>query len=620
MHESDSAKELGPREWAGLATMQNQLGLFVANEHEAQRSAIQRRWARPTSERVDDGRCIEGLRIEREATQGVWRLSCEANDSHFRDGDLVRLSRGDPQFPLADCFVQAVADGWIELVIHKSLGGDLAVGDRGLCVDESFIDLEKVYQHAIADLGKSTLGREVILPLLQGTLKPTVDVTEYEEASAQGLRDGLNDRQAEAVANAMACDPCWLIQGPPGTGKTRVLAWVVVNMLAQGQRVLVTSFTHRAINNLLNAIAVSVPDCRRIGKVAPFRDPLLPSTIEQCERGSDFSFIRDAGGYVIGATPFALRSSRLRGYDFDTVVIDEASQVTLPLAIMAMLAGKRYILAGDHQQLPPVCVSLPPREAIKLSIFGRLAHRGFDTALSVTHRLNDQLCQWPSDTFYRCDLSSHPRAAGRRLAVSGGGGDFAEALAPENSLVWLAIPHRECRTYAPEEVTLVAELLEQLRAAGLDWNHMGVVVPYRRQARYLRLRLGSRTPERRPPAELVIDTVERMQGQEREVVIVSFTTSDEDFALQLKDFLFLPQRLNVAATRAKTKLILVGSPRLLDLAERHPDDDDLGCFASLLRSAHRIEVPLPHRPEGTTASEWSNRQNVPKTDYGPPAP
>lgn len=593
MDQSDSARRTRPRDGTALATLQNQLGLFVAKEHEAQRSATQRLWARTTTERVEEGRCIAGLRVESKSAAGVWRLSCEANDSRFREGDLVRLSRGDPQSPLADCFVQAITDQWLDLSVRKPLGGAWAVGDQGLCIDESFIDLEKFYQDTIADLGKSTLGREVILPLLQGALKSTVDVTEYEEANTQGLRDDLNDRQAEAVANAMACEPCWLIQGPPGTGKTRVLAWVVVNLLAQGQRILVTSFTHRAINNLLNAIAVAHPECRRIGKVAPFRDPLLPSTVEQCERGSELSFVRDAGGYVIGATPFALRSSRLAGYDFDSVVIDEASQMTVPLAIMAMLAGKRYILAGDHQQLPPVCISLPPREAVNLSIFGRLANRGFDTALSVTHRLNDQLCQWPSDTFYRCDLSSHPRAAGRRLALSGGRGSFAEALAPEKSLVWLALPHRGCRTYAPEEVTLVAELLHQLRASGLDWNQVGVVVPYRRQARFLRLRLGSRTPERRSPAELVIDTVERMQGQEREVIIVSLTTSDDDFALRLKDFLFLPQRLNVAATRAKTKLILVGSSRLLELAERHSEDDGLGCFASLLRLAHRIDVPLP---------------------------
>lgn len=574
-----------------IATLQNQLGHFVATEYETQRSSMRRHWARPVDERVEEGRCIDGLRAESCSSAGVWHLTCQANDSRFREGDIVRLSRGDPQLPLADCYVQSIADNWADLVVQKRHAGEWVVGDDELCLDESFIDLEKFYHDAIGDLGKSAIGRDVILPLLQGTLRPTVDATEYDEASESAIKDGLNDRQAEAVANAMACDPCWLIQGPPGTGKTRVLAWTVVNLLAQGQRVLVTSFTHRAINNLLSAIASAAPGSHRIGKVAPFQDPLLP--VEQRERGADLSFVRDAGGYVIGATPFALRSSRLGRYDFDTVVIDEASQVTLPLAIMAMLAGKRYILAGDHHQLPPVCVSLPPREAVNQSIFGRLVNRGFDTALSVTHRLNDQLCQWPSDTFYRCELRPHPRAAERRLVLTHRGGDFAEVLAPERSGVWLALPHQGCRTHAGEEVTLVAELLEQIYETGLDWTQIGVVVPYRRQARHLRRRLGAHMTDRRPPPQLVIDTVERMQGQEREVIIVSFTTSDEEFALRLKDFLFLPQRLNVAATRPKTKLIVVASPRLLSLAERHPDDDAFGCFTSLLNSLHRIDVTLP---------------------------
>lgn len=593
MADTSSFEDMAAPSDVGLASLQNQLGRFVAAEHDVQRSAIRRHWARSVAERVEEGRCVNGLRAESRNAAGVWRLSCRANDSRFREGDVVRLSRGDPQLPLADCYIQSIGDDAVELVVRKPLGDEWTIGDDGLCLDESFIDLEKFYLNAIADLGKSSIGRNVILPLLQGGLKPTIDVEEFEEAQDQAINDGLNDRQAEAVANAVACDPCWLIQGPPGTGKTRVLAWVVVNLLAQGQRILVTSFTHRAINNLLEAIASSMPESSRIGKVAPYRDPLLPAAVEQRERGSDLSFVRDAGGYVIGATPFALRSSRLGGYDFDTVVIDEASQVTLPLAVMAMLAGKRYVFAGDHQQLPPVCVSLPPREAINFSIFGRLANRGFDTPLLVTHRLNDELCRWPSGTFYRCELRPHPRAADRRLALSRSAGNFRDALRPDQSIVWLAVPHQGCRTWAGEEVTLVGELLEQLNASGLDWNAIGVVVPYRRQARHLRRRLASRTPDRRPPPQLVIDTVERMQGQEREVVVVSFTTSDEEFATRLKEFLFLPQRLNVAATRPKTKLILVGSPRLLDLAEQHPDEDGFGCFASLLRSAHRIDVPLP---------------------------
>jgi DNA replication ATP-dependent helicase Dna2 len=166
-------------------------------------------------------------------------------------------------------------------------------------------------------------------------------------------------------------------------------------------------------------------------------------------------------------------------------------------------------------------------------------------------------------------------------------------LAPSPSVVWLAVLHQGCRSVAPEEATLIADVLHALHAGGMAWQDMGVVLPFRRQARYLRKRLAARSPDGVAPAALVADTVERMQGQEREVVLVSFTVSDEDFAWKLHDFIFLPQRLNVAATRPRTKLLLVASPVLLAFAESRPDDDGMACFASLLRAAHRIDVPLP---------------------------
>jgi DNA replication ATP-dependent helicase Dna2 len=244
--------------------------------------------------------------------------------------------------------------------------------------------------------------------------------------------------------------------------------------------------------------------------------------------------------------------------------------------------------------LPPVTISRSASDAKRLSVFGRLVKRGFDTMLTVTHRLNDELCRWPSDTFYHSRLRAHPRAADRRLAVSRSGGDGPEVFAASPSVVWLAVPHRGCRSCAPEEASLVAELLRDLHAGGLDWREIGVVVPFRRQARMLRQRLAARAPDRKSPPTLVIDTVERMQGQEREVVIASFATSDEAYAHRLAEFLFLPQRLNVAATRPRTKLILVASPLLAKYArERAHDDEGAATFLSMLDAAHRIDVPLP---------------------------
>lgn len=579
-----------------LTSLQNELGRFVAEEHALQRETMHRLWASPEEERVEEGRCIAGARVAGLSAAGRWVLECEGNDSRFREGDFVRLSRGDPQLPFMEAAVVAISDTRVEVQPWRTFGDPLcAAGEPGICIDESFIDLEDRYRAAIEDLGKTAIGRDVILPLLQGGRQPLVDAVEYGESFDRAEQDGLNDKQAEAVANAVATDVCWLIQGPPGTGKTHVLAWVIVDLLSRGERILVTSFTHRAINNLLAAVAERSESPGRVAKIAPFNDPSLPAAVEQRGKFSELSFANDSSGagHVIGATPFALRSSRLANRDFDTVVIDEASQVTVPLAVMAMLAGKRYIFAGDHRQLPPVTLSRSPAEAQALSIFGRLVGRGYDTMLTVTHRLNEELCRWPSDTFYQSRLRAHPRAAGRSLRLSACAPEWRETLSPSPSVVWLAVPHQGCRSVAPEEATLIADVLHALHAGGLAWKDMGVVIPFRRQARYLRRRLAARSPDRIAPAALVADTVERMQGQEREVVLVSFTTSDEEFAWRLKDFIFLQQRLNVAATRPRTKLVLVASPALLAFAESRPDDDGMACFASLLRDAHRIDIALP---------------------------
>lgn len=596
---ADASERQESRRQAALAAVQNELGRFVIEEHSLQREQMRARWASPRDQRVEEGRCIEGLRLVSSPQPKRWSLECPAgNDSRFREGDFVRLSLGDPQFPLLEATLVSAGDHRIELLEWRRSdpAAPFTIGLNGLCIDESFVDLESRYLSAIDDLGKTEIGRELILPLIQGELRPAIDAETHASAFDQAHRDGLNDQQAEAVANALATDACWLIQGPPGTGKTHTLAWVLADLLERGERVLVTSFTHRAINNLLVAVAERVAPGARVAKIAPFADPHLPAAVEQKEAFAELSFATATGehGYIIGATPFALRSPRLGGKDFDTVVVDEASQMTLPLAVMAMLAGRKYIFAGDHQQLPPVTLSRPVGEARKLSIFGRLVNRGFDTMLMVTHRLNDELCRWPSDTFYFSKLRPHPRAAARALALSRRCSDWPEVFAPAPSVVWLAVPHRGCRSYAPEETTLISDLLHGFQAGGLHWREIGVVVPFRRQARFLRKRLASRAPDRRSPEALVIDTVERMQGQEREVVVVSFTASDELFAHRLAEFLFLPQRLNVAATRPRTKLVLVASPVLADYArERAEDDEGAATFLSLLESAKRVDVPLP---------------------------
>lgn len=293
---------------------------------------------------------------------------------------------------------------------------------------------------------------------------------------------------------------------------------------------------------------------------------------------------------MVGATPFALRT-RLRGVEFDAVVIDEAGQMTVPLAIMAMLAGPKYLIFGDQQQLGPVVVSRGRRDAALLGIFHALRAQNLDgSMLDVTYRMNTELTEWPAENFYGGDLTSSPVAAGRRLQLMQHDVEpwIREVLHPAHPLVWVEISTEIGRTTNSHEIGGAAELLRALVAGGVRVEDMAVVTPYRRQARRIRNRLET-IAQNIIWRHCLIDTVERMQGQEREVIVLSLSAAEIGFVAQQAEFLFNPQKLNVAATRAKTKLVILASENLRQFTT---DDPDLAEEVALLRSLHEKAYKL----------------------------
>ena len=214
--------------------------------------------------------------------------------------------------------------------------------------------------------------------------------------------------------------------------------------MEDGERVLVTAFTHRAINNALNAInqVAALTPAAKIGE--PSRADDLEVENYLSFGGSPMSSM--GGGYAIGATPFATRTKRLDGVEFDTVIFDEASQITVPLAVMGMLPARKFIFIGDHQQLPPVLQSVSPTEAAHKSIFGHLAGRGFDTVLETTYRLNNDLARWPSRQFYGGRVRPADGVGDRVLVLHSPPLRFNEVLEPRQVKVFIDIGHRNAKT------------------------------------------------------------------------------------------------------------------------------------------------------------------------------
>ncbi len=562
---------------------------FVRDEAETQYRPLEQQWSHPLQERVSRGWAIEGLRVE-QMKNGIVRLSCATNDSRFREGDLVLLHRDNPRDPNSLHF-DLQYDGETDLEISLIRGNEYFLTSQpdDWIMDQDWFDASSFYLDALSAVADSNLGRSTILPLLQGSLTPKIDYARYKRAQEELQNAGLNASQVEAVALSYATDLLHLIQGPPGTGKTLMLAHLAHLLVQDGQRVFVTGLTHRAIHNALNkipAVDSTIPVCK-IGDGRHIDD------LDVCnyETFAESRFGENNGGYVIGATPFARQSKRLSGVEFDVVLFDEASQITLPLAIMGMLAGSKYVFIGDENQLPPV-TSFSTSEASQTSIFNYLAGRGNETMLDVTYRLNDVLTAWPSRTFYNNELKSSEDAAKRRLNLSTETTPWDFVLDPDSPAVFLDLCHENTTVRSRIEADVVLDLVLSLLMRDVSPEEIGVVVPYRAQSRLIRSLIRRNLQDSEIANRLVVDTVERMQGQEREVIIVSFATASAKFASQIADFLFQPQRLNVAVTRPRTKLILVGSHNMLNADQYDESQKEImDMLRDLISGCHQITVP-----------------------------
>jgi superfamily I DNA and/or RNA helicase len=265
---------------------------------------------------------------------------------------------------------------------------------------------------------------------------------------------------------------------------------------------------------------------------------------------------------------------------FDWIILDEASQMLMPQALLSLVYGKgQYIFCGDVQQLPPVVLGphpaqerartpyadavapapLPARSILAhlLTTYGPQAR----VRLNTTYRLNQALCELPSQLWYQGDL--HPAAANatRRLEVPiVPQPDLVDAiLAPQHPVTLVLADHTTDGQQSALEVEIVATLAARLLLDyGVAAARLAILAPHRAQNSAIAQRLAQLLSQRGACVMLpVIDTVERLQGAERDVVLFSVTSSDPD-ALD-SPFLNNPNRFNVAITRARHKLVVVGS-------------------------------------------------------------
>ena len=357
------------------------------------------------------------------------------------------------------------------------------------------------------------------------------------------------------------------IQGPPGAGKTFTGARMICELVRHGKRVGITATSHKVIANLLKEAIVAASetgiDIRCVQKVKkedkPEHDPPhLITTLDNKETRAAFL----AGANVLAGTQW-LWTQEDYFEAVDVLFVDEAGQMSLTNVLGVSQAAKSLVLLGDPQQLEqPLRGSHP--EGADLSALEHLLN-GAKTIpsdkglfLENTWRLHPKLCEFTSEAFYEGRLSSREGLEQQRIEGHPWLGDAG--------LWFVPVPHAGNQNSAPEEVEVVATLLQELTQPSVKWiddkghsrplrlSDILIVAPYNAQVSDL----ANRIPNAR------IGTVDKFQGQQAPIVMYSLTSSSPEDAPRGMEFLYSLNRLNVATSRAQAMVILIGSPRLLE--------------------------------------------------------
>ncbi len=357
------------------------------------------------------------------------------------------------------------------------------------------------------------------------------------------------------------------IQGPPGCGKTFTAAEAILNLLRRGYKVGVTANSHKAILNVLRAVCVGMKKANekfRVIKVGDDdADPLVANKTIECIESKSAGDAVAGGAVVVGGTAWVFSRAYLQG-KFDYLFIDEAGQFSLANTVAVGLAAKNLVLIGDQMQLAQPVLGTHPGESGQSALNYLLAGhatipRDMGIFLDQTRRLHPDISQFISESVYDSRLHSHPSTASHRISTNGG-------LVTKNAgILFIPVTHDGNSQCCEEEAVVIEQLVQELlgcqvldtsksRSRNLNIDDILLVAPFNMQVRLLKKRLG-------PAAK--VGSVDKFQGQEAHVVIVSMCSSSLEDSPRGAEFLLEPNRLNVAVSRAKTLAVVVGNPNLV---------------------------------------------------------
>lgn len=583
----------------------------------------------PTAERVAKGVTMNNIRVEfdfYDHAPNQWcpnisyplkfirsaRIHSQNNISKFREGGRVVLSNGSHSFNMEiiedtiDKFIIAPNDFDVKYCYLDS--ENYNPNNWEINVHNTNITL-KLLSATAGNLENDSHRLSKIEKLLSGELaNPINSEKQYK---------GLNDSQNTAVTKAVLAPNFHLVQGPPGTGKTETIAHIAALYLRAGKKIFVTAPTHTAINNCLNAISAQVKDATKIVKIGEKYQAAEIIDNEYITRKTrlpldsySYDHQLSKNGIIIGGTPYSMcypASKRLNNWEFDVALIDEAAQMSIPLAVSVMSKSDKFIFVGDHKQLDPIMPSGTGLSMFSESVFSRLVrlYPRDKSLLNISYRLNSKLIRIPNKLFYDNQLTSDASMDVSNDPIESE--NYSEVLNHEDPKILYLHKEFDSQGRSPHEAMIVAEIVSDLISHGIKYEDIGILTPYRAQVREIKKALEKEIGgiDTEDTESLFIDTVDRMQGQERDYIIYSMSNSHPLESKRRLDFFYSPNRLNVAITRAIKRCVVIANYKVFDIIDEElidlPDFKKLKPSLDNFKEYHKISTKIE---EEVTEDNW----------------
>ncbi|MDP2097634.1 MAG: AAA domain-containing protein, partial [Methylobacter sp.] len=542
------------------------------------------RLEKPDEELFDDDTCVHNLAINDQVhtEDGVlFRGKFDIKQPVRKDKFGTASIRGTDIRVKSVKFSESETDAVIEFLADPSQLTQLEAEKITLFADEPYINTETLETRLceVADAlfdGRLPGAIKGILNRDKPVFQTDSEISNDSEQHLPITRSRFNEDDeylaaiisaVEAMDNSTMC-----IQGPPGAGKTFTAKHIITSLVRKGNRVGVMSNSHAAILNLVDALHEPTEHAR-IAKVGgfgsnqdTFKEKYNPDEFPSYVYRPSMSFTKRDPYHsftVVGATAYAFASNTAFESPLDYLFVDEASQVALANLIAVAGSARNIVLMGDQNQLEqPIQGSHPGSSGLSVLDYMLGGHGVIPDDMGIflerTYRLHPAVCLPLSEVVYDGKLKAAKNNDRQCVSVPD-----SKLIKQAHGVMVVNVEHDGNRQSSEEEVDVIQRLINDLKMGRCTAKNgesrpiadedILVVAPYNMQVNLLKERLGG---------QIAIGTIDKFQGQEAPVVIISMSVSDVEESSRGLDFLFDINRLNVAVSRAQALAIIVANPGL----------------------------------------------------------